>query len=182
AIRRDRLSATGARTSLLPYAVRGEALQSHSVDRSARISGLPVLPRANAGGRHDRSKRPDACSGSLPHEPGGERGRHRGSERQLDGDQEPALQGSGDVSEAAVHVRYALRTRAPDVRGADRLRDQRARAERIRPSEPAGSAGHVLPRRSGVRGGEAMTANAAFAAALTTFLIVAWMAGELAFL
>jgi hypothetical protein len=27
-----------------------------------------------------------------------------------------------------------------------------------------------------------MTANAAFAAALTTFLIVAWMAGELAFL
>ena len=27
-----------------------------------------------------------------------------------------------------------------------------------------------------------MTANAAFAAALTTFLVVAWMAGELAFL
>ena len=47
---------------------------------------------------------------------------------------------------------------------------------------PLGLQVDVLPRRSGVRGGEAMIANAAFVAALTTFLIVAWLAGELAFL
>ena len=47
---------------------------------------------------------------------------------------------------------------------------------------PLGSAGHVLPRRPGVRGGKPMIANAAFLAALTTFLLAAWLAGELSFL
>ena len=40
----------------------------------------------------------------------------------------------------------------------------------------------LLPRRPGVRGGAAMIANTAFLAAVTTFLLVAWLAGELSFL
>ena len=62
---------------------------------------------------------------------------------------------------------------------AGRLRAARARAERVRPGQSAGPSGHVLPRRPGVRGAEAMIANAAFLAALTTFLLSAWLAGEL---
>ena len=58
----------------------------------------------------------------------------------------------------------------------------RPRAERVRSRESARSSGQLLPRRSGVRGGQAMIANVAFLAALTTFLAVAWLAGELSFL
>ena len=63
------------------------------------------------------------CPGGVPHQSGGERGRYRCSERQPDGGQDPAVQGSGDVSEAVVHVGYTLRTGSPNVRGPDRLRD-----------------------------------------------------------
>jgi hypothetical protein len=50
----------------------------------------------------------------------------------------PPYKAAGDVSEAAVHVRNTLRTRPPDVRGANRLRDQRPRPERVRAGQSTG--------------------------------------------
>ena len=48
------------------------------------------------------------------------------------------------------------------LRRAGRFRAPRPRAERVRPRQSARPAGHVLPRGSGVRGGQAMIANTAF--------------------
>ena len=74
------------------------------------------------------------------------------------------------------------RARARDLRRADRFRAARPRAQRVRPRQSAGAADHLLPRRPGLRGGAAMIANTAFLAALTVFLLAAWLAGELTFL
>src|SRR5205823_5716125 len=54
--------------------------------------------------------------------------------------------------------------------------------ERLYSGESAWPPDHLLPCRSGVRRGAAVIANTAFAAALTTFLLLAWLAGELSFL
>src|SRR5204862_1946403 len=56
------------------------------------------------------------------------------------------------------------------------------RTERVHPRESVGAPNHLLPRRSSLRGLATMIANAAVLAALTTFLLVAWLAGELTFL
>src|SRR5262249_24600812 len=56
------------------------------------------------------------------------------------------------------------------------------RAEGVHSRQSARPSSRLLPSRSGVRGGQAVIANAAFLAAITTFLAVAWFAGELSFL
>src|SRR6185436_15447312 len=79
-------------------------------------------------------------------------------------------------------ARDPARTRAPDVHRTNRFLAARPRAERVHSRESARPSGQLLPRRSGFRGGSVMIANVAFLAAITTFLAVAWLAGELSFL
>ena len=55
-------------------------------------------------------------------------------------------------------------TRAPDVHRANRFLAARPCAERVHSRESARSSGQLFPRRSGVRGGQAMIANVAFLA------------------
>ena len=70
--KRDGVPAAGARTAVFPDPVYGETFQPDPGDDPARVSGFPVLPRARAGGRHDRAERAEPSPGSLPDQ------RHRG--------------------------------------------------------------------------------------------------------
>ena len=64
-----------------------------------------------------------------------------------------AIQGVGELPEAALRPGNAAGARPPDLRRADRFRAARPRAERVRPGQSARSSDLVLPRRPGVRGG-----------------------------
>src|SRR4029077_14809471 len=117
--------------------------------------------------------------GDISHESWRRRGRHPGAEREPERVDEAAVQSVGQLSEGAVHARHSDGARARDAHRADRLRDARPRAERVRARQSARTANQLFPGRSGVRGEGAMMANAAFLAALVVFLIVGWIAGEL---
>ena len=110
--------------------------------------------------------------------PSSRRDRRRGSERQSERTDEAAVQGVRQLSEGAVRARDAQRADPPDLHRPVRLRASRPGSERVRPRESARAAGHLLSSRPGVRGDLAMIANSAFLAALTTFVIAAWLAAR----
>src|SRR5678815_3782484 len=93
-----------------------------------------------------------------------------------------AVQSIRDIPKSVLHTWDASRAGTRDGRGAGRLRHAHSRAQRICPRESVGNADHVLPRRPGIRRGTAVIANTAFLAALSTFLLAAWLAGALTLL
>ena len=96
----------------------------------------------------------------------------------------PPYKASVDFEKVYLRARHARRsaTRETYVAQIDFvMRD--ARAERVRPGEPARSADHVLPRRPGVRGAAVDDCRTPpFSRCLTVFLLAGWLAGELTFL
>ena len=95
----------------------------------------------------------------------------------------PPYKASVDVPEGALHARHAASSASREtyVAQVDFVLRDHVPNEFVRVN-PLGLQVTLLPRRSGVRGGPAMIANTAFLAALTIFLLVAWLAGELTFL
>ena len=160
AVRRAELSAAGAGAALLPDPVRGEALQPHPGDRPARISRFAVLPRPGLAdatiAQNDQSREHRA----FVTNPSADEVDIVVQNVSLSELAKPPLQGDRHLPEGLLHARNPGRTRTGNLRRAGRLRHARPRAERVRAREPVGPADHVLPRRSGVRGGAAMIANA----------------------
>src|SRR5262249_31722017 len=146
------------------------------------VSGVALLSRARACERHDRTERAKPGDRDVRHESRRRRRRRGGAKRELERARDPPVQGRGHIPEGAVPARDPARAHSPDVHRAGRLRDSRAGAERVRAGQSARSSSDVLPHRPGIRGAPAMIANAAFLAALTTFVLVAWLADELSFL
>src|SRR5439155_4199531 len=114
--------------------------------------------------------------------PVGRRSRRAGAERQPERAGQCAVQGGGHVPEGVLLPRNADGAATRDLCRSGRFRASRSRPERVRACEPAWSADRLLPRRPGVRGDSAVMANAAFLSAITVFLLVGWIAGELRFL
>ena len=152
-----------------------------TVQREYPDSLLFLEPRL--GGRHDRAERAEPGHRDVPDEPVRRRGRRRRPERQPERADEAAVQGVRELPEGAVHARARARSAAAQtyIAQVDFVLRDHVPNEFVRVN-PLGLQITYFRVDQAFEEGQPMIANVAFLAALTTFLVVAWLAGELTFL